>query len=754
MPSSARSAIDPSHLSLLSSVASILPPKLPSPNSSQTAVGPVDQHQPSKEAHHTIHNSTHNTQVDPQLLGEGHNRNFGLAGGAGPSTGEGSSRPAQYGHAAQEAEEDDSEDDDSASEEEDEDGQDLPSPPSSPTAQIALLREMDEDADVALQANRAYQAELINVMKRLDVARRRTGELSELIRELEAELYTSKDVKVVPAEGLMSEPTLPWFKHFYGKDLPPNPDGEARDRYLSAVRGVPWSTAERAQLKQEIVAQNHRFLAMQAQQRGEDLTEAIVNQDPTWFVENLEGLDWERAALVVDRRTPTEIRIQWTQKDHPLLTPQSIKWSQKEKEKLTEAIEEYGGQDWAGIAKAVGTNRTAADCLRQWRRRPQQKEPLTRAEEDELIKEGVALYGENWQEVARHTSLTSAHCLNRWQRALRPTIKKGRWSAEEDDALRAALASCNGEASWNYIAQRVPGRTDAQCRERWLNCLDPKLKSNKVWNEEEEALLVKLRDVDGLAWSEIASQGFKDTRTDNHCMRHYKLVKARALPGYVPPRKGRPPKKSLKPGHHRKKTEAAKRKEKQLEEEINREVDEIMRAAEEGEVPPEPSRGRRIREAVENEPEEEAGQEGEGQPGEADVEGEGGGVKKRPRRAAPKKGGRKKQKVGHEEPQEEDVANEGEEGEDESMVDASASLAPQPPPRPRGRPRKKKAPTPSSVAELAAPAEQAAAPPGGTPLGPKKRQRRTTFSLEIPVRAKGAKVNGDKKGKGRAVEEG
>jgi hypothetical protein len=33
--------------------------------------------------------------------------------------------------------------------------------------------------------------------------------------------------------------TLPWFKHFHGRDLPPNEDGEARDRYLAAIRHVP-----------------------------------------------------------------------------------------------------------------------------------------------------------------------------------------------------------------------------------------------------------------------------------------------------------------------------------------------------------------------------------------------------------------------------------------------------------------------------------------------------------------------------------
>jgi Myb-like DNA-binding domain len=59
----------------------------------------------------------------------------------------------------------------------------------------------------------------------------------------------------------------------------------------------------------------------------------------------------------------------------------------------------------------------------------------------------------------------------RWKRALRPDLKKGRWTAEEDGRLIRLMAQ--GFASWSKLAKQMPGRSSKQCRERWSNHLDP-----------------------------------------------------------------------------------------------------------------------------------------------------------------------------------------------------------------------------------------------------------------------------------------
>jgi hypothetical protein len=52
-----------------------------------------------------------------------------------------------------------------------------------------------------------------------------------------------------------------------------------------------------------------------------------------------------------------------------------------------------------------------------------------------------------------------------------PNVKKGKWTAEEDDALIAAIGICG--KLWKKVSLLVKTRTDGQCRERYENCLSP-----------------------------------------------------------------------------------------------------------------------------------------------------------------------------------------------------------------------------------------------------------------------------------------
>ena len=39
----------------------------------------------------------------------------------------------------------------------------------------------------------------------------------------------------------------------------------------------------------------------------------------------------------------------------------------------------------------------------------------------------------------------------------------------------------HGNKAWSIIAREFPGRTGKQCRERWINNLDPKIKVHFVF---------------------------------------------------------------------------------------------------------------------------------------------------------------------------------------------------------------------------------------------------------------------------------
>lgn len=78
-----------------------------------------------------------------------------------------------------------------------------------------------------------------------------------------------------------------------------------------------------------------------------------------------------------------------------------------------------------------------------------------------------------------------------------------------------------GSQNWHKISQFVPGRTATQCRERWVNCLEPKVNRGK-WTEDEDAKLREAIAEHGYSWSKVASH--LSCRTDNQCLRRWKTL--------------------------------------------------------------------------------------------------------------------------------------------------------------------------------------------------------------------------------------
>ncbi|KAF5453201.1 hypothetical protein F2P56_028120 [Juglans regia] len=91
-------------------------------------------------------------------------------------------------------------------------------------------------------------------------------------------------------------------------------------------------------------------------------------------------------------------------------------------------------------------------------------------------------------------------------------VKKGLWSPEEDEKLIKYI-SANGYGSWNSVP-RLAGlqRCGKSCRLRWVNYLRPDLKRGS-FSPQEEALVIELHRNLGNKWSRIAKH--LPGRTDN-----------------------------------------------------------------------------------------------------------------------------------------------------------------------------------------------------------------------------------------------
>ncbi|BGP48293.1 hypothetical protein JCM10450v2_004165 [Rhodotorula kratochvilovae] len=400
--------------------------------------------------------------------------------------------------------------------------------PQDPAAQISLLGTLNADADTALVANRAYQRALMAAMARIEHARERAAVLKTVVASLAADLAApattsngSTHELRVHAPGVV-EPQLPYFWAMYGKDLPLNEDAKARERYLSAVQAHPWHAAERKKLRKEVVAQNHRLVAREAMLRGEDPAALLAQRkadDPEWFVENLQKLDWDSLALVFEHRTPKACKIQWLAREHPRVN-RSKKWSASERAQLLALVDER---------RAVEEGRwdEVAEALEQWAKRPAPRTKWTQ-EDDVRLRGAVQAWGENWDVVARETGYAAQQCLHRYLHSLFPGVARGRFTPDEDAKIEAAVAAF-GTRNWSAVAARVGARTEAQCRERWGKYLDPDIhvKGSSGWTEEEDALILRLRDDDRLGWSEIAQRGFNKQRSANHISRRYHQLKGK-----------------------------------------------------------------------------------------------------------------------------------------------------------------------------------------------------------------------------------
>ena len=106
--------------------------------------------------------------------------------------------------------------------------------------------------------------------------------------------------------------------------------------------------------------------------------------------------------------------------------------------------------------------------------------------------------------VARLVSedATPQQCQNRWTRYLDPRIKHEPFTEEEDRLLRDAIAVYGN--AWNEIAQFLAGRTNEQCRERATELNTVAVK--KRWTDDEDRMLLEAtEDVEVIDFKEIAN---------------------------------------------------------------------------------------------------------------------------------------------------------------------------------------------------------------------------------------------------------
>ncbi|GLT75979.1 hypothetical protein SLA2020_476670 [Shorea laevis] len=105
------------------------------------------------------------------------------------------------------------------------------------------------------------------------------------------------------------------------------------------------------------------------------------------------------------------------------------------------------------------------------------------AEEDQKLAKVIEIHGpKRWKIIAAKAGLNRCgkSCRLRWMNYLRPNIKRGNISDQEEDLI-LRLHKLLGNR-WSLIAGRLPGRTDNEIKNYWNSHLRKKIKQNEKQN--------------------------------------------------------------------------------------------------------------------------------------------------------------------------------------------------------------------------------------------------------------------------------
>jgi hypothetical protein len=215
------------------------------------------------------------------------------------------------------------------------------------------------------------------------------------------------------------------------------------------------------------------------------------------------GKDWVAVAALVPGRTNERCRHRWV---NSLNTSRKMgKWTPEEDAKLIDAVKEHGNY-WPQVATLV-PGRTTAQCRYRWAGsldlNSKRKMGKWTAEEDAKLTSAVQKHGNYWVFVAMLVpGRNNKDCRSRWVNSLNISRKMGKWTPEEDAKLTSAVTKYGKD--WFAAAALVSGRNNKDCRSRWVNNLNISRKMGK-WTPEEDAKMTDAVTKYGKDWPRVAT---------------------------------------------------------------------------------------------------------------------------------------------------------------------------------------------------------------------------------------------------------
>uniref|UniRef100_A0A8C2Y9A9 snRNA-activating protein complex subunit 4 n=1 Tax=Coturnix japonica TaxID=93934 RepID=A0A8C2Y9A9_COTJA len=395
-----------------------------------------------------------------------------------------------------------------------------------------------EDPETCLQMNYVYQEVIQEKIEEVEllIAQNKEQQVSR------TDLDGRKTAKTGDGRNLPSNIFLGHFMKPYFKDkttgIGPPSNEDAKEKAAQGIKSfeqllsTKWKSKEKVLLQKSVVSDRLQRLLQPKLLKYVlcNLMRALqLNQLPESDLlgDRFDEHDWEKISNVHfdGRRSSEELKKFWQNWEHPSINKNE--WTDEETERLKDIAAKHGYLDWQAVAQELGTNRTAFQCLQKYQtyNKDLKRKEWTRNEDKmllELVQEMRVGSHIPYKKIAYYMEgRDSAQLIYRWTKSVDPSLKKGPWTPEEDAMLLAAVEKY-GERDWYKIRTEVPGRSDAQCSDRYLKALHRDVKKGK-WSLKEEEQLIDLVQKHGLGhWSKIASE--LPHRTRSQCLSKWKIM--------------------------------------------------------------------------------------------------------------------------------------------------------------------------------------------------------------------------------------
>ena len=400
----------------------------------------------------------------------------------------------------------------------------------------------DEDGELpislesCLLLNQVY-IESIDELKQFLISKKRENES----RQQELKNTNLKEVRdvAVPHTGLSHPNSLipfmaPYFKDVKGLSAPFNADtiekqrkGEINVSYVCTNK--PWNVNERDKLKELIQQDTIQRLTKPLRDQKEALTKdklnivenkskideltAMIEQQNNLDVEALDvpdrwdpSLDWLKFSTELDTdHNSDDCELYWNNFLHPDVN--KTDWTKEDDRRLEELVKKHGMHDWDRVAEELGNGRLAWQCCQRYQselnRDVKRVGPLTKAEA-ELVEKVIdqCRVGDfiPWHQVKYFIEGRTLPQIKHYWNKINVPKRGDSWTDDENRQLSLAVKKY-GTHNWRKVATFLPGRSNRQCRERYMMRLnfgaERKLGD---WTAQEDTKLLELAPKYKFSW--------------------------------------------------------------------------------------------------------------------------------------------------------------------------------------------------------------------------------------------------------------